>query len=92
MARIAESNWRKPELHHLLQAGEMTEMEGCWHISRDKPALMDPLCGESLFPGMAVLRLSEYEAQVDPWIVFGSPVCDPCARAAAAIEPDGEVP
>ena len=56
-----------------------------WHISRDKPSRLQVLCGVPIVPGVAVMRLSEWEAQLDPWLPWGAPVCDSCARLAATL-------
>lgn len=57
-----------------------------WHIALDKPAPVYPLCGAPLENGVAILRVSEYDAQLDPWDVFGDVVCDACAREAAKVD------
>ena len=54
-----------------------------WHIAPNKPAPINPLCGVFLDASISLIRQEEYERQIDPWNVYGSSICEPCARAAA---------
>ena len=56
-----------------------------WHISRNKPEPIKPLCEVAMGPEVCVMRAEDYEKQPDPWLVWGAPVCDVCAREAAKL-------
>lgn len=50
-----------------------------WHVARDLPAPIRPLCGQEVVSGLSVMRTAEYLRQPDPYKVFGNLVCETCA-------------